>query len=350
MSEDKEVFQKIHVNYKHMNQMMVEEMDLASEHDGLTGGYREKMWMDFFRSIIPKKFSLEQGVMIIDSDGRVSKEVDIAVFDEQYTPYVFQYNTLKFIPIEAVVIVIECKSKNWDEDQLTDWSASIKNLTAKQSGISRIMQGYASGITNKTQKCTNPIKILACIKEDQKEETIINKAERLEKHFDIILQKNAKDIQKKDSKRFEVKIHNEDKTLGWWGSYLNNKKHDHENGAKIVNENLPLQHLSGIQIPCKNELSDDELRVKEQEEKERLLVKKEVLKKDFPELTFDDELNLTNTLKNLNIEGNPLLSLNLQLNQLLMLLNNPMLFPHFAYADKFYEIIEKYENPSESES
>ena len=30
-----------------------------------------------------------------------------------------------------------------------------------------------------------------------------------------------------------------------------------------------------------------------------------------------------------------LLTLNLQLNQLLMLINNPMLFPHIAYAEMF---------------
>ncbi|MFC7561502.1 hypothetical protein ACFQY3_24870 [Paenibacillus farraposensis] len=32
------------------------------------------------------------------------------------------------------------------------------------------------------------------------------------------------------------------------------------------------------------------------------------------------------------------MTLNFQLNQLLMLLNNPMLFPHFAYAKAFREL------------
>lgn len=49
----------------------------------------------------------------------------------------------------------------------------------------------------------------------------------------------------------------------------------------------------------------------------------------------------TSTLAELKIEGNYLLSLNLQLNQLLMLINNPMLFPHFAYAKIFRERLKR---------
>ncbi|MNC07394.1 hypothetical protein D3C75_549400 [compost metagenome] len=68
---------------------------------------------------------------------------------------------------------------------------------------------------------------------------------------------------------------------------------------------------------------------------------------EHKELTIDAG-NLTNTLKDLRIPANELLTLNFQLNQLLMLLNNPMLFPHFAYAKAFREIVEVV-NDSESE-
>ena len=47
------------------------------------------------------------------------------------------------------------------------------------------------------------------------------------------------------------------------------------------------------------------------------------------------------TLTDLEIEGNPFLSLNLQLNQLIMLINNPMLFPHLAYTERFNSIADK---------
>lgn len=61
--------------------------------------------------VIPKKYCIEQGVFIIDSYGKISNEVDLAVFDEMYTPYIFNYEEIKFIPIEAVAAVIQCKSQ-----------------------------------------------------------------------------------------------------------------------------------------------------------------------------------------------------------------------------------------------
>jgi hypothetical protein len=57
----------------------------------------------------------------------------------------------------------------------------------------------------------------------------------------------------------------------------------------------------------------------------------------YPEIKLN--IGLANTLADLKVHGNPLLSLNLQLNQLLMLINNPMLFPHLSYARAFNEMV-----------
>ncbi|MEH7643312.1 hypothetical protein V7198_16650, partial [Bacillus pumilus] len=48
-----------------------------------------------------------------------------------------------------------------------------------------------------------------------------------------------------------------------------------------------------------------------------------------------------NKLSDLRIDGYDLLTLNFQLNQLLMLINNPMFFPHYAYAKLFQKQITK---------
>jgi hypothetical protein len=291
-------FEKIHKNYKYLNKMMVEEMEIASEHDGLTGDYREQMWMKLFRSIIPQKFSMAQGVMIIDSKGNISKEVDIAVYDEQYTPYVFQYNTLKFIPIEAVAVVIECKSTNPKPDELKEWADKIEKLTPKATGVARMATGYSCGITNPSQLKTRPIKILATIRTYKTEEPMKNIKGKLGDYFDFILQEQGV----KENREFKVMIKNEDKSLGWWGHRLNGQGGD---------EYLKIKDMDKCQLN----------------------------QADYGELDFDGIDLLKNTLQDLRVEGNELLSLNLQLNQLLMILNNPMLFPHFAYAKRFNEII-----------
>ena len=215
--ETKEVFKKIYENYNSLNSKMVEEIELASIHDTITGNYREEMWMNFFRSIIPKKYCLAQGVMIIDSYGRVSKEVDIAVYDEQYTPYVFQYNTLKFIPIEAVSVVIECKSTSLNKAKLVSWANSISKLETNQRGLARFAQGYTSGMGSSTQKRTQPVKILVTMHNITEKNDRKNLKYDLNNLFDLIVAKSSL----KEGQKFNILIKNKDKSLLWWGERLN---------------------------------------------------------------------------------------------------------------------------------
>ena len=71
------------------------------------GHYWEKIWSEMFKRIISPKFVIEQSVFLIDSKGNVSNGVDLAIFDEMYTPYIFRYYDLKFIPLEAMAVVVE---------------------------------------------------------------------------------------------------------------------------------------------------------------------------------------------------------------------------------------------------
>nr|WP_154118205.1 DUF6602 domain-containing protein [Paenibacillus monticola] len=301
-----------------MDQMLLNEMELSSMHPGLTGSYREGAWLKFFRGIIPYKYQLAQGVIIIDSERNVSKEVDIAVYDESYTPYVFQYNSLKYIPIEAVAMVIECKSKNYNPEDLKKWSKKIEKLKTKASGVARMVQGYAIGENNRTQSGTRPIRVLVSMKERVNEESMLNSADSLSGYFDFIVEEQKSSSKSSlKSTSFRTIVANEDRTLGWWGEALNNV------GGKTKELNLHLLHMD-------QNLNKTSLALK------------------YPELSFSDDLKLSNTLKDLRIEGNPLLSLNLQINQLLMLLNNPMLFPHFAYANAFKEALKERKNADTS--
>lgn len=287
------VEQLILENYQRLNSMISEEVDFASNHGGLTGDSREVMWMEFFRKIIPKKYSLAQGVIIIDSEGNHSNEVDIAVFDEQYTPYVFQHNSLKFIPIEAVAVAIECKSSNFDVDNLKVWSDNIKKLVPKTKGIARMAAQGVVMVENDTQKRTRPILILASNLKRQTANSSSKMFEILDKAFDFILMKQ-KSV-------FHLRAPNEGEHLGWWANELN----------------------------CY-----DPERSREEEDEE---------KKENSEKNKGDSKDkvISNKLSELRIDHNELLTLNFQLNQLLMLINNPMFFPHYAYAELFQKQIPK---------
>jgi len=328
--DDDKVLEYILANYDYRNRLMASELRIASDHPGLTGDFRENMWMNFFRSIIPLKYSLAKGVKVIDSDGKVSCQVDIAVFDEQFTPYVFQHHGIKYIPIEAVVIVIECKSTGYDLGALKDWSKSIDNLNARPTGIARMATGNTVGFTSPTQIKTRPIRILASMKKFVGNQTIDNTAKSLIDHFDfIVMEKNEKELYS-----FEYMLNYEENSLGWWGHWLNK-------GEKLEAQQFPMK-LQFVDKSQGDEKMTDEAKVKYKEERQNELTNK------YKELKFNSDLLLINKVSELRVKNNPLLSLNFQLNQLLMLVNNPMMFPHFAYATRFNEGLKK--DMSESSS
>lgn len=226
------IIQNIKDNYKKMEEGIVKQLYFSENHGGIVGHYREKIWAQMFQNIIPKKFVIEQSVFIIDSYGKVSKEVDLAIFDEMYTPYVFKYYDLKFIPIEAVAVVVQCKSKNMETQNLKEWKESISNLHTSSRSLVRIQSCLASGGVP-TQTATRPLCILCCLNNELQNLT----------EFDAIIRANEK----------------EDISTYSLGKYT-----VHDNGSELS-----------------------------------------------------------------------LMTFNFQLNQLLMLINNPMLFPHIAYAEMF---------------
>lgn len=255
--DTKEIVDQIAENYKELEKKIASELSLKfNEHHLTTGHNREEIWMSLFRQIIPMKFAIRQGVFLIDSHGKVSKEVDLAVFDEQYTPYIFNYGKIHFIPIEAVAMVVQCKSKTLKNKKLEKWLWSIGELSTEEGGIARIATCFTS-LPPKTQKKTRPLQVLCHLSEEA------HKSE----HFDLCISSSSNGLKIKWKEGFSS-IEEISKTLNGIGE------------VKIVNESL----------------------------------------------------------ENLEVPGNTILTLILQLNQVLMLINNPMLFPHYAYARLFRDM------------
>ena len=167
---DSKTIEKIKENYKKMEKNYVNQLFFQTTHGSTIGRYREKIWEEMFESIVPKKFVIEQSVFIIDSKGNVSNEVDLAIFDEMYTPYVFRYGEIKFIPIEAVVAVVECKSTSMDEKLLENWINSIEQLKTSNRSVVRTINRIVCGEKEpvSTQTATRPLRILCCLNQEYK--------------------------------------------------------------------------------------------------------------------------------------------------------------------------------------
>lgn len=85
----REAIWHIKENYERLEKETVNQLYFGAEHDSTTGHYREMIWSSMFERIVPKKFVIEHSVFIIDSKGNISREVDLAILDEMYTPYIF---------------------------------------------------------------------------------------------------------------------------------------------------------------------------------------------------------------------------------------------------------------------
>lgn len=323
MTEDKmeDTIRKIASNYQDLEKSLVNQLQLETpNHQYTTGSYRETVWKELFERVIPKKYCIEQGVFIIDSYGKISREVDLAVFDEMYTPYIFNYGKIKFIPIEAVSVVIQCKSQirgkaeqgierqNVDKkkrksmyENLKDWVSSIDRLKTSLDSVLRTItelidngddtHSLHGGMDNLAQTSTRPVKILCAtaICDPVKKE--------LEKDFDILLYiKN---------KRLVKVIKDDEINFIKWYEVLNHFGHDrYSTDEKSYRE--------------KRKKKEETIRSQKTLEKRKLT-----------------DLQVTNSKD----EENIIMSLTFQLNQLLMLINNPMQFPHRAYAKRFTSII-----------
>lgn len=69
------------------------------------------------RKYLPNRYAIDSAI-VIDSNGNTSDQIDIVVYDPQYTPTLLDQHDHRFIPAEAVYAVFEVKptiNKNYLE-------------------------------------------------------------------------------------------------------------------------------------------------------------------------------------------------------------------------------------------
>lgn len=91
--------------------LLAVQLDLSSKsitHDGVMGEVNEQHLIHFLRKYLPNRYKVDQGI-VIDSNGSTSDQIDIIIFDHQYTPTLLDQQAHRFIPAEAVYCVLEAK-------------------------------------------------------------------------------------------------------------------------------------------------------------------------------------------------------------------------------------------------
>ena len=79
-------------------------------HPGAKGEAVEEEWRSWLREYLPKRYAVDKA-QVIDCEGNLSDEIDIVIYDRQYSPFVFVDNGARYVPAESVYAVIEVKQE-----------------------------------------------------------------------------------------------------------------------------------------------------------------------------------------------------------------------------------------------
>jgi hypothetical protein len=77
-------------------------------HPGTKGDSLENVWIDWLKKYLPSKYCVDKAI-IIDSKGNLSDQIDLVIYDQHHTPFVFTQNGVSYIPAEGVYAVFEVK-------------------------------------------------------------------------------------------------------------------------------------------------------------------------------------------------------------------------------------------------
>jgi hypothetical protein len=78
------------------------------EHASTVGTATERQWLKLFDRYLPKRYRATPA-FVIDAEGRRSRQIDIAIFDNLYSPLLFPHASGLHVPVESVYAVFEVK-------------------------------------------------------------------------------------------------------------------------------------------------------------------------------------------------------------------------------------------------
>lgn len=77
-------------------------------HPGTKGDASEKVWLEMLQDYLPQRYQAASA-HIVDSHGNFSEQMDVVVFDRQYSPFIFKYQGQTIVPAESVYAAFEAK-------------------------------------------------------------------------------------------------------------------------------------------------------------------------------------------------------------------------------------------------
>jgi hypothetical protein len=107
--ENKSVdLKKLFTNLQNQMLSRFKTIDEGIEHDTTKGDASEINWINMLRPYLPDRYKIDKA-FVIDSKENISEQQDIVIYDQQFSPSLFNQDETKYVPAESVYAVIEVK-------------------------------------------------------------------------------------------------------------------------------------------------------------------------------------------------------------------------------------------------
>lgn len=97
-------------------------------HAPTTGTASENVWLTLLQKYLPLRYR-SANAHVVDSDGHFSDQLDVVIFDRQYSPFIFQFQHQTIIPAESIYAVFETKQA-LTAHELSYAHAKVKSVRA----------------------------------------------------------------------------------------------------------------------------------------------------------------------------------------------------------------------------
>jgi hypothetical protein len=77
-------------------------------HSTTKGDASERVWLELLQNYLPQRYQVATA-HVVDSAGKFSEQIDVVVFDRQYSPFIFKFEGNVIVPAEGVYAVFEAK-------------------------------------------------------------------------------------------------------------------------------------------------------------------------------------------------------------------------------------------------
>ena len=78
------------------------------QHPTAKGNISENSWRNLLKTYLPERYRVAEA-FVVDSKGNISDQLDLVIFDRQYSPFLFYVEGACYIPAESVYAVFEIK-------------------------------------------------------------------------------------------------------------------------------------------------------------------------------------------------------------------------------------------------